>query len=932
MSQSLTMKIRGVYTFPNDYGSIPEGALALADNIVIDRESIAEPRRGIGYLGASLTTANFPVATQFARKIFFFKDSIVAHLETAGGLQSLAHFDAPSTWHTSLATFDQPAAVVKVRGTTMNQNLYLTGDLGVHRLDDFDSVPLPAGVPEARDIDYANSTTSTTTPTWLPAGKSVAYRVVWGFKDANANLFLGAPSGRSVITASSAEKSTTLRIPIPVGVTLSHFVQVYRSPYVEGTPNDEMNQVKEVFPTAGDLTAGYLTVEDLCIESLRMGAALYTNASQEGDGNSNLTPPKALDIATFRDCMFYANILDLETFELTLTGIGFDAGGADFVTIGDLTMQAGIFIGTNYPAFSVVKNLASEALNISATSKELVYSINRYASVNQLIVATGTGGGFNESTDTITSTNHRYFTGIKVILSIDSGSLPAGLSAGSYWIIRIDDNSFKLASTFANSIAGTAVNFTTKGSDSKTAYFTPTIGFNATYQSGSDDLPGKIRIRATSYAIDQFSVSSTKPALFFPALTAQLSSNNYTPNGLACSKPMQSESFTLANRWPAGSADYEILRILALRDSLFILKEDGVYRLYGTDPSNFQIVLLDSTANCIAPDTAVILDNQIFALTTQGVVTISENGTVIMSEPIKDDLLRLLSINKTVLAQHAFGVAYETDRSYYLFLPTTATDTGPTQYWRYNTKTNNWTHGTLEKSCGGVNPFDDLMYLGSSSQNFLGQERKTRTNYDYADYVGSTTVSGVSSKTVTVSSTTLMAVGMVIYQSDLLWSQIDSITDSTHVVTTRTVAFTNGTVNILAPISCNMRWSPATFSNPGINKQVRETSLLFRHDFYGAAEVYFSTDISPTVLSEDVVGTYPSNWGRYPWGSVPWGSSSTPRRRPLRVGVPRIHQRCSVINIGFQHECLFSPWALQGISLIGNNIGEKVWMEGSTVE
>ena len=40
MSQSLQMKIRGLYTFPNDMSAVPEGALSVAYNIVIDKDSI----------------------------------------------------------------------------------------------------------------------------------------------------------------------------------------------------------------------------------------------------------------------------------------------------------------------------------------------------------------------------------------------------------------------------------------------------------------------------------------------------------------------------------------------------------------------------------------------------------------------------------------------------------------------------------------------------------------------------------------------------------------------------------------------------------------------------------------------------------------------------------------------------------------------------
>ena len=50
MAQELTQRIAGLWTFPSDLTGAPEGSLAIADNIVIDRDNDAEPRRGFDYL------------------------------------------------------------------------------------------------------------------------------------------------------------------------------------------------------------------------------------------------------------------------------------------------------------------------------------------------------------------------------------------------------------------------------------------------------------------------------------------------------------------------------------------------------------------------------------------------------------------------------------------------------------------------------------------------------------------------------------------------------------------------------------------------------------------------------------------------------------------------------------------------------------------
>lgn len=54
------------------------------------------------------------------------------------------------------------------------------------------------------------------------------------------------------------------------------------------------------------------------------------------------------------------------------------------------------------------------------------------------------------------STAHGLVTGDR-ILTTEVGTLPAGVSdATQYWIIKVDDDNFQLATTYANALAGTA--------------------------------------------------------------------------------------------------------------------------------------------------------------------------------------------------------------------------------------------------------------------------------------------------------------------------------------------------------------------------------------------------------------------------------------------------------------------------------------------
>lgn len=70
-------------------------------------------------------------------------------------------------------------------------------------------------------------------------------------------------------------------------------------------------------------------------------------------------------------------------------------------------------------------------------------------------------------TETFTVTAHGYATGLKVALTTD-GTLPAGLSATDYYVIKVDDDNIQLATSQANALLGTAVPVTTVGVGTQT--------------------------------------------------------------------------------------------------------------------------------------------------------------------------------------------------------------------------------------------------------------------------------------------------------------------------------------------------------------------------------------------------------------------------------------------------------------------------------
>jgi hypothetical protein len=96
--------------------------------------------------------------------------------------------------------------------------------------------------------------------------------------------------------------------------------------------------------------------------------------------------------------------------------------------------------------------------------------------------------------DTITIASHGFFTGLKVALT--GTNLPTGLSATNYWVIRVDANTIKLASSLALAVAGTPVDITAQGTTADAALTPATISQVVKLQASNDgtnfsDISGK---------------------------------------------------------------------------------------------------------------------------------------------------------------------------------------------------------------------------------------------------------------------------------------------------------------------------------------------------------------------------------------------------------------------------------------------------------
>lgn len=443
----------------------------------------------------------------------------------------------------------------------------------------------------------------------------------------------------------------------------------------------------------------------------------------------------------------------------------------------------------------------------------------------------------------------------------------------------------------------------------------------AYYLSGYQDLPGQILLVKRTLDDVSFAVTRSNTVAF--DIGTGTSSNDSYANGLMWSKKQAPEHVPTAHLDFVGSKNFEARRILALRDSLFILKDDGVFRLTGSGGS-WTIEPLDTSTKIIAPDSACVVNNQIFALCDQGVVTISDVGVQIISIPIEDQINTVISEDYTKLKTLSFGMSYETDRKYYLWTIATVSDNYPTQAFVYNTITKAWQIRVKDAKFGFVNRTDDKIYLCNPSDKYFLQERKSLTLRDYVDEeIDGISVVSSSTTSVVLNTAVGLTVGDLLYSSSTVYSMITAIDVGAATITVRDVlTWPPGAITVLKGIESELEYSVQHFDNPGVMKHFQEAALLFRQAAFVNGDLAFFTDLSGGYSTTTVNGTYGADaWGLGLWGDGPWGGIYRPK--PIRVFIPRDKSRGSLLSVKLRIRNAYAKWSLNGVRLDYDWVSER---------
>jgi hypothetical protein len=322
------------------------------------------------------------------------------------------------------------------------------------------------------------------------------------------------------------------------------------------------------------------------------------------------------------------------------------------------------------------------------------------------------------------------------------------------------------------------------------------------------------------------------------------------------------------------------------------------------------------------------LGNECWALTTQGVVSISDSGVRIRSAPQINDIIQdLIQQAPNSIQRYAFSLGYESDQRFILSLPNAEGDTTTAQQFVYSYITESWTRWTRNCTAGYVNEFEGL-FLGNGNDVGLVKERTNGNETDYVDEGFDVTIVSVDGTEIVLSSIADITVGDLLWQKDgtdpAIYAEILELDPGSNTITVESVrdfetGLSPGETKVLIAIECTIQWKPQTAGDPTEAKQVGEGQIQFKRAAFNNLELSFSTDISPSFVSVPLTGTIGAGWGDFAWGLIAWGNITRPQT--IRFYVPTDKQYCGSLTARMVIRSGYSNWQFQGMSTQLNDIG-----------
>lgn len=507
--------------------------------------------------------------------------------------------------------------------------------------------------------------------------------------------------------------------------------------------------------TAVFQTANSYTFTDTTPDALKADA-LYTNVNfnSQGIGASRYRPPLSNATVVFGDRSFYGNVEMLERVTLNLLGIGGAQGlnpgqGLRFIFSDGAVQTVTGATSENIPTgLFKIYTTGTPAQNVADTAQSLVRVINsrrvhgrifaRYASSDldlpgQISFESRYPG---ESPVTVEGINggNMWAPALTATQQLTAGNATR-TTANVVTIIT------PIVSTFGHGYSvGQTVELLPPPNPTDAINFPPGPKIITAIPT-----PDSFQYQETGTPPGS-TVTNTGSMLFKSAQAPVTTDDEAAPGGWLASDAGNPDSVPFTVPEVAGDRYKRLYRFLVLGNSLFMLKEDGLFRLTGSSPETFTVDHVDSTVRFVAPDTAVVIGGRAYALTTQGLMSWTEaTRPEPASVPVEDIFRDLVEAERDLVERHAFAVNDDASRRAYFWLPdpNNTEEPGASQVYVYHTLTDAWTKWEKRGATALIHPVDGKLYVAPPPAFFGAptaappyKERRSGSNADYVDEDG----------------------------------------------------------------------------------------------------------------------------------------------------------------------------------------------------
>jgi hypothetical protein len=895
-----------IYTVGKDPYGGTRNATTIADECVLtgNASRMIGNRKGFDYFTAG-TSAPIDWMYEFEGQIIQHQaDNTLWHGDNASGTR---------TQYTG--TYVAPAGY-RLDGAVSRGSLFFTSTAGPQKLDAYTDTPLRSGICKGLD---ARVTTSGTGGGVLSGSSKVGYHVTWRRTDANNQTVRGDVSMKVTLTNANRQTLTSLTQTSNTATAttpLAHGFSTGDTILIAGANQASYNGSYPITVTGSTTFTYTITGNPTSPATGTITAEKYLNASLSFTVPADVQPNDYYEV--WRTPQVDASFIDPGDTCYLVTAAQNTTAACGTVTFVDTTTDAAL-----QENIALYTNATADGATQGASRPPMASCIEAYK--DYLIFGN-------------TAIDHQITIELLSTAGLVAGTssiklAPANGAANTYTFNNTENVATRTIQIYNSGLASLQVQQTMQ---SLCHVINGDTGgsFYAEYTSGPTDNPGIVRVWARSPLSGAFTVtvdSSTTGSLFTPTLPTSgatvASSNDARPNRLFYSKFQQPDAVPILNTIDVGRQDQPILRVVAVRDSCFVIKADGVWYLSGQD-APFSLIELDSTCHCIAPSTVVMVNNQVYCLSNQGVVQISTSGISVVSVDIEPAIM-WSALPLSNLSSVAFAVGHESARQYYLWLPSGAGDTVCKQAYVFNSFIQEWTRWTKPAQFGIALSSNYTLYISSGLENALLKQRNTGTVADYCDESIACTIASQSGTSVTLtwSSTLFLPVpGMALVQGGV-FAKVLSVSNtggSTWVVTVdRAVTYAAGSATTLTPINSHIRLSPNACQEVGMTKTFYSVAFIPVANSISQATIELATNESPQFYSFLVTRNLATGWGTMGWGLTAWGDIvSTAQVIPFQIDAPVPDCTGEFVTAGFYHSVAQEQWTMAQVSVLYDQFAE----------